>query len=83
MFIYLFTYLCVCFLFRAEPASYEVPTLGVKSELQLPACTTATATQDTSRICDLHHDSWQHGILNQLIEARDRTCNLTDPTWVC
>ena len=31
----------------------EVPRLGVKSELQLLAYTTATATLDPSRICDL------------------------------
>ena len=33
----------------------EVPRLGVKSELQLPAYATATAMPDLSRICDLHH----------------------------
>ena len=35
----------------------EVPRLGVQSELQLPAYTTATATPDLSRICNLHHSS--------------------------
>ena len=35
----------------------EVPSLGVKSELQLPAYTTAIALLDLSRICDLHHSS--------------------------
>ena len=33
----------------------EVPRLGVQSELQLPAFTTATATRDPGRVCDLHH----------------------------
>ena len=33
----------------------EVPGLGVESELQLQACTTATATWDLSRISHLHH----------------------------
>ena len=33
--------------------------LGVPSELQLPAYTSDTATRDPSRICDLHHSSWQ------------------------
>ena len=33
----------------------EVPRLGVESEMQLPAYTTATETLDLSRICDLHH----------------------------
>ena len=31
----------------------EVPRLGIKSELQLPAYTTATATRDPSHICNL------------------------------
>ena len=37
----------------------EVPRLEVEVELQLPACAAATATQDLSHICDLHHSSWQ------------------------
>ena len=56
----------------------EVPRLGVESELQLPAYTTAAATQDWSRVCDLHHSSWQCQILNPLIEAKDRTCILME-----
>ena len=32
----------------------EVPRLGVKSELQLLAYTTAIAMPDTSRVCDLY-----------------------------
>ena len=51
----------------------EVPRLGVKSELQLLAYTTATAIQDLSCICKLHHSSQQRQILNPLNEARDRT----------
>ena len=58
----------------------EVPRLGVKSELQLLAYTTASATQDASRVCDLHHSS--HRILNPLREARDRTRNLMIPSQI-
>ena len=47
----------------------EVPRLGVESELQRPAYTTATATQDLSHVCDLHHSSWQRRILNPLNKA--------------
>ena len=54
----------------------DVPRPGVESELQLPAYTAATATQDPSLICDLH---W---ILNPLSEARLRTCVLTDTSWL-
>ena len=49
------------------PWHIEVPRLGIKLELQLPANTTATVTRHLS----LHHRSWQHRILNPLIRARD------------
>ena len=45
------------FVFRAKLSAYGVPRLGIKSELQLRACATATATWDLSYICDLHHSS--------------------------
>ena len=67
----------------------KVPRLGVESELQLPAYTTATATRDLSHICDLHHSSMQCRIHNPLREARDQTCVSwmlvrfisTEPRW--
>ena len=61
----------------------EIPRLGIESELQLSAYTTATATPDSSHVCDLRHSSWQRQILNPLREARDRTCILMDPSQVC
>ena len=45
----------------------KVPRLGVKSELQLLAYTTATAIWDLSHVCDLPHSSWKHQILNPLL----------------
>ena len=36
--------------FRAAPAAYEGPRLGIKQELQLPAYTTAGATPDLWRL---------------------------------
>ena len=63
---------------RGHPWHLEVPRLQVESELQLPACTTATATLDPSRICDLCCISWQHRILNPMMEARDQTGILMD-----
>ena len=61
----------------------EVPRLGVQLELQLLVYTTATAMQVPSRICDLHHSSGQHWILNPLGEARDQTHVLMDPSGAC
>ena len=69
-FILFFIFLSFGFL-GLHPWHMEVPRLGVQSELQLLACTTATATQDLSHICDLHHSSRQHGILNPLSRAGD------------
>ena len=50
----------------------EVPRLGAELELQLPA--TATATQDLSCICNLHHSSQQCQIPNPLSEAGMELC---------
>ena len=64
-----------CFL-GPYPWHLEIPRLGVQSELQLSACTTATATSDPSHVFDLPRSSRQRRILNPLSEARDRTHNL-------
>ena len=60
----------------------EVPRLGVKSEPQLLAYTTATATWDLIRICNLQHSSQQHQILNPLNESRDQTHILMDTSQI-
>ena len=84
---YLCIYLLICFL-RLHLQHMEVPRLGVKSELQLPAYATATAMQDLSHVCDLHHSSpqchgtWNVMILNPPSEARDQTCNLMVPRQI-
>ena len=45
----------------------KVPRLGVKSELQQLANTTATATWDLSHICNLHHNSQSTGSLTHWV----------------
>ena len=79
--VYVCMYVCICFL-GPHPWHMEVPRLGVQSELQLLAYTTTTATSDVSRVCDLHHSSWQCQILSPLSEARDRTSNLMVPSGI-
>lgn len=76
-----YTYI-FCFL-GPHPWHMEVSRLGVQSELQLPAYTTATTMWDLSCVCDLHHSSRQWWILNLLSEARDLTCVLMDTCQVC
>ena len=60
----------------------EAPRLGITSELQLPACTIATAILDLSHICNLHHNSRQCQILNPLSKARGRSHILMNPCQV-
>ena len=69
-------------LFRPHPWPMEVPRLGVQSELQLLPYTTATATPDLSRVCDLHHSSRQWRTLNPLSRARDQTHLLMDTSQI-
>ena len=58
---------CVCVFLGLYLQHMEVPRLGVESEPQLLAYTTAIATPDLSCICDLQ----QHGIPDPLSEAKD------------
>ena len=60
----------------------EVPRLGVESELQLPAYTTATATWDPSCVCNLHLSLQQRRILNPLSEAREQSRVLMDSSQI-
>ena len=76
-------YFILFYFLGLHPRHMEVPRLGVKSELQLPAYATATATRDPSHIFSLHHSSQPRQILIPLSEARDRTCNLMVPRWTC
>ena len=97
IFVYLFTdFLLVtgsiCFLFICllvfvflglHSPHMEVPRLGVKSELQLPAYATPTATPDLSRVCNLRHSSQQHWIPNLPSKGQDQTCSRMDTSQVC
>ena len=76
---YLFIF---CFLVP-HPRHMEVPWLGVESELQPLAYTIATATQDPSQACDLHHDPRQCWIPDPLSKTRDQTHIPMDISWIC
>ena len=69
-FLFWFGFLFFRFL-GLHPRHVEVPRLGVESELQLLAYTTATATLDLSCVFYLPHSSRQHHIFNPLSKARD------------
>ena len=61
---------------------WKSPGQGFKSELQLLAYSTATAMQNLSRICNVHHSSLQRWIFNPLSKARDRTRIFMDTSWI-
>ena len=72
------------FFFFLQPHLWhtEVPRLGVKLELQLPAYATDTAMWALSHVCNLHQSSQQRWIFNPLSEARDRTHILMDTSRI-
>ena len=57
-------------LFRAKPKACGGSQARDPVKLQLLAYTTATAMQDLSRVCNLHHSSQQCQILNPLSKAK-------------
>ena len=61
------------------PWHVEVPRLRVELQLQLQASIMATAMSDLSYVCDLHHSSQQHQVLNSLSEVRDGIHVLMNP----
>ena len=78
-----FSFFFFFFVFLGPHPQHMDSRLGVQSELQPLAFTTATAMRDPSRICNLHSSSWQRRILNPMSKARDRTCHLMVPSRVC
>ena len=74
--------LLFCSFLWLHPQHMEVPRPGVKSELQLPAYTTATATWDLSLVCNLHQNSWQCWIPDPLSEAGNQTHILVDTSQI-
>ena len=69
-------------LFRAATKNYEVPRLGVESELWLPAYVIVTATWDLSLTGSLHYSSRQCQILNPTEGTRDGTYVLMNTSQV-
>ena len=66
-----------------HPWHMEVPRLGMNQSCSHRPTTTATATPDMNRICDLQHRSWQCWIADPLSKARDHTCVLVDASQIC
>ena len=75
-------FFCLFVFLGLHPQHMGIPMLGVKSELQLQAYPTAIAMQDPSHVCDLHHSSQQHQILNPLSKARDWICIRMDASQI-
>ena len=63
--MYVYTYL----LFRATPTAYGGTWARDRIGAVAAGLHHSTATSDLSRVCNLHHSSWQHWILNPLSES--------------
>ena len=70
-------------LFRSKPTSYGSSQTRGQIRTASASYTTATATQDPSYVCNLHHSLRQHQIVNPLSKARDRTLIPMDASQVC
>ena len=70
-------------LFRAAPMAYGGSQARGLIRAIAAGLHHSTAMQDSNHICDLHHRSWQHRIINPLSEARNWTLNLMVPSWIC
>ena len=67
-------------LFRAVPAAYG----GSQARGPIGAVAAGHShVGDPSHVCNLHHSSQQHQILNTLSKARDQTCVLMDASHIC
>ena len=64
------------------PRAYGGSQARGRIRAESPAYTRATATKDLSHICNLHHSSQQHQLLNLLSKARDQTRNLMVPSRI-
>ena len=78
------------FFFLGPHVQYmEVPSLGVESELQLPAYATAPAIPAPSHVCDIHYSSQKCQILNPWVRPAIKTASswilvgfiTTEPWW--
>ena len=84
LFCFVLFYFILFYFFRVTSAAYGSSNLGVESELQLQAYnTSATAIGDPGCVYDLHWSPRQCQTLNTLIEARDKTCILMNPSQFC
>ena len=83
LFFTFFFFFLVFFVFsRAAPMAYGSFQARDQIGNTVLTYTTATATQDLSHVCELHHSSRQCQILNPLSEARDQTCILMDTSQI-
>ena len=71
------------FFLGPRPGHTEVSRLGIESEPQLLAYTTARAMPDLSHVRDLNYSSQRRRMLNLLSKARDWTRILRESSQVC
>ena len=72
--VFFFVCFCFCFCFCLFAISWATPTAYGGSQARGLIGAVAAG---------LHHSSWQRWILNPLSKAKDQTCNLKIPSYIC
>ena len=81
--LYLFIYLFIAISWAAPVAYGSSQARGQIRAIAAGLCHSHSHVgSELQSATYLHHSSWQHGILNTLSEARDRTRILKDTSWV-
>ena len=71
------------FLFRNTPTAYGSSQARGRIGALAAGLYHSHSNTRSKPVCDLHHSSWQHWILDPLNKARDRTCILMDIIQIC
>ena len=69
-------------LFSATPVAYGGSQARGRMGAAASGLHHSHSNAGSSHICNLHHSSLQHQVLNPLSEARDRTCILMDTSRI-
>ena len=74
----LFYFILISGLLGAKPMAYRSSQARDRIRAVAASLHHSHSTPDLSHVCDLHHSSWQHQILNPLSKARD----CTESSWI-
>ena len=79
-----FFFVVVVFAFsRATPTAYGDSQARGPIGAEATGLFQSHSNTNQSRVCNLHHSSWQRQMVNPLSKPRDQTHNLMVPSRIC